>query len=536
MYRDLGFLRVWGGQSHPDGPDELRGVDYAYLIYPHKPIVAYLPQTGRLLNEYCVEFPDETRPYGSPRLPDSDDVLAKWMALNGDERRVIAEANLHLPGRQFDPRQIERDLWRLGRWERERLARALRAERRHPARGRAGRRLSARMDPKHRSRAADRGPRAGAGPRLPPRHRLRRGGAGQADHRRRLDLDRDDAVQLRPPHARGQGQGGDPRGGRHPDGVQHHRDLRRHHDGDLGHEDVAGLARGRRRLDRARRPRPPLRRDRRPRRLRQDDPRRRDGARAARRARRPALRRLDPARPLQGRRRLDPRGLRGRRQARRRQDERRGARRAREGRLARHRRLRRPVHREHDGDGLRGPRPEPDGLRDGPRRLRGQEPGRQGVRRADHGRPRPRPAPARHHHPRGARERDRGDRHQRRLHQRRPAPARARPRGRRGARHRRLRPHRRGHAHDVRPQARRPLRRQGPVRRGRRRHRRQAPARGGHPPRGRPDRHRPHDRRARPRGGGDGGPGGRPPGRRPGQEDRRSRHPARQPRARRLAS
>jgi hypothetical protein len=48
------------------------------------------------------------------------------MALKGDERRIIAEANLHLPGRQVDPRQIERDLWRLGRWERERLARALR--------------------------------------------------------------------------------------------------------------------------------------------------------------------------------------------------------------------------------------------------------------------------------------------------------------------------------------------------------------------------------------------------------------------------
>ena len=49
------------------------------------------------------------------------------MALKGDERRIIAEANLHLPGRQVDPRQIQRDLWRLGRWERERLARALRA-------------------------------------------------------------------------------------------------------------------------------------------------------------------------------------------------------------------------------------------------------------------------------------------------------------------------------------------------------------------------------------------------------------------------
>jgi len=121
MYRDLGLIRVWGGESLDK---ELRGVPYAYLIYPHKPIVAYLPQTGRLLNEYCVEFPDETRPYGSARLPDSDDVLAKWMALKGDERRLISEANMHLPGRQIDPKMLQRDIWRLGRWERERLERA----------------------------------------------------------------------------------------------------------------------------------------------------------------------------------------------------------------------------------------------------------------------------------------------------------------------------------------------------------------------------------------------------------------------------
>jgi hypothetical protein len=127
MYRDLGFLRVWGAQSRPEGAWELQGVDYAYLVYPHKPIVAYLPQTGQLLNEYCVEFPDETRPYGSPRLPDSDDVLAKWMALKGDERRLISEANLHLPGRQVDTKQVQRDLWRLGQWERERLNRGARA-------------------------------------------------------------------------------------------------------------------------------------------------------------------------------------------------------------------------------------------------------------------------------------------------------------------------------------------------------------------------------------------------------------------------
>jgi hypothetical protein len=131
MYRDLGFIRVWGRLA--DGPEQggtdatAGGAPYAYLVYPHKPIVAYLPQTRRLLNEYCVEFPDETRPYGSSRLPDSDDVLAKWMALTGDERRLIATANMHLPGRQVDPKNVRRDLWRLSEWERARLARERRS-------------------------------------------------------------------------------------------------------------------------------------------------------------------------------------------------------------------------------------------------------------------------------------------------------------------------------------------------------------------------------------------------------------------------
>jgi hypothetical protein len=151
MYRDLGFLRVWGGQSAgrsagaangahpgtgasvakdsadgdgvPPGDDMPAEASYAYLIYPHKPIVAYLPQTGMPLNEYCVGFPDHTRPYGSARLPDSDDVLAKWMALTADERGLIEGANMHLPGRQVDPERIRRDLQRLARWERGRAAR-----------------------------------------------------------------------------------------------------------------------------------------------------------------------------------------------------------------------------------------------------------------------------------------------------------------------------------------------------------------------------------------------------------------------------
>jgi hypothetical protein len=131
MYRDLGFIRVFGrlgaggpvampfqrrrrDQRQPDEGDP----GYAYVIYPHKPIVAYVPRTGRLLSEYCVEFPDLVQAIAPSRLPDSDDVLAKWMALTADERRVISDANMHLPGRQIDPERVRRDLWRLREWER----------------------------------------------------------------------------------------------------------------------------------------------------------------------------------------------------------------------------------------------------------------------------------------------------------------------------------------------------------------------------------------------------------------------------------
>jgi hypothetical protein len=125
MYRDLGLLRVDGSvrRASPEADGAKVSSEqppYAYLIYPHKPIVAYVPATGELLSEYCVAFPDESRPYGSARLPDSDDVLAKWMALTADERWLIGEANMHLPGRQVDPEQVRRDLARIARWERER--------------------------------------------------------------------------------------------------------------------------------------------------------------------------------------------------------------------------------------------------------------------------------------------------------------------------------------------------------------------------------------------------------------------------------
>lgn len=115
MYRDLGFLMVPG--RAPGARSARRAPGYAYLVYPHKPIVAYVPEDGRLLSEYCVQFPDL---HGNTRLPASDDVLAKWMALTSDETRVIGQANMHLVGRQLDPARVRRDLWRLSEWERRR--------------------------------------------------------------------------------------------------------------------------------------------------------------------------------------------------------------------------------------------------------------------------------------------------------------------------------------------------------------------------------------------------------------------------------
>ncbi|WP_249009456.1 hypothetical protein [Conexibacter sp. DBS9H8] len=116
MYRELGFIRVWSGAHGHAG-------DIAYLIYPHRPIVSFLVATGAPLHEYCVVFPDADEPGSgqSRRLPDSDDALAKWMALTGDETRFLEAANEHRAGRQIPLNQIRGDIWRLSRWEGSRL-------------------------------------------------------------------------------------------------------------------------------------------------------------------------------------------------------------------------------------------------------------------------------------------------------------------------------------------------------------------------------------------------------------------------------
>jgi len=108
-YRALGFLHCFGATG--DGT-----VGYGYLIYPHKPIVSFDAASGELLNEHCVSFPDRSEPAGGQRLPDADDALAKWLALRADERGLINEANMHLPGRQLDPDHVRRDIARLSEW------------------------------------------------------------------------------------------------------------------------------------------------------------------------------------------------------------------------------------------------------------------------------------------------------------------------------------------------------------------------------------------------------------------------------------
>lgn len=110
VYRALGFLYSFGPDRGSGGPA------YGYLIYPHRPIVSFDARTGEVLSELCVTFPDRSDPALGDRLPDADDVLAKWMALRGDEHGLIAKANMHMPGRQVDPDQARRDVARLSEW------------------------------------------------------------------------------------------------------------------------------------------------------------------------------------------------------------------------------------------------------------------------------------------------------------------------------------------------------------------------------------------------------------------------------------
>jgi hypothetical protein len=106
MYERLGFLHF-----------EHDGGEYGYLIYPHRPIVGYDARSGELLAEYCVRFLDGSEADEGERLPDADDVLAKWLALRMDEHQTLRTANVHPLGRQLDPEMVRRDLAALRAWK-----------------------------------------------------------------------------------------------------------------------------------------------------------------------------------------------------------------------------------------------------------------------------------------------------------------------------------------------------------------------------------------------------------------------------------
>jgi hypothetical protein len=102
MYETLGFLAI-----------EDPGGEYGYLIYPQRPIISYDARSHELLMEYCVRFREDDR----IRLPDADDVLAKWMALSWDEAHILGIANLDHVGTQLDPEMVRRDLTALRQWQ-----------------------------------------------------------------------------------------------------------------------------------------------------------------------------------------------------------------------------------------------------------------------------------------------------------------------------------------------------------------------------------------------------------------------------------
>ena len=172
MYRDLGFLRVWAhSRTARLRPGDRRARRTHTSSTPTCRSSPTCPRRATCSTSTASTFPDQSRPYGSGRLPDSDDVLAKWMALTGDERRLIATANMHLPGRQVDPEQVRRDLWRLSQWERAPHATAPVARPRRRQRGprrlgdgplRVPGVITPAVDPKHRSRALTEGPERAA--------------------------------------------------------------------------------------------------------------------------------------------------------------------------------------------------------------------------------------------------------------------------------------------------------------------------------------------------------------------------------------
>ena len=171
------------------------------------------------------------------------------------------------------------------------------------------------------------------------------------------------------------------------------------------------------------------------------------------------------------------------------------SRRAGAGRVSVGRRLRRAVHRQHDGDGFRGHRSCAAVFGGRAGALRNPRPVLHDGRRADHGPDQARPASARHRHPQGAGKCRRRGVGFRRFDQCRAASAGDRARMRHQVRSVRRRRSLQTHAVYRRSEAGRPLCRQGHVRGRRHSAADEDPARPRLSARRLHDRHRPHHRR-----------------------------------------
>ncbi len=108
MYRDLGFLRVWGALA--DGPGQpgraAEGAPYAYLDLPAQADRRLPAADARAAQRVLRRVPGRDAPLRLGALPDSDDVLAKWMALTGDEQRLITTRE-HAPAGPPDRPEAE---------------------------------------------------------------------------------------------------------------------------------------------------------------------------------------------------------------------------------------------------------------------------------------------------------------------------------------------------------------------------------------------------------------------------------------------
>ena len=126
MYRDLGLIRVWGAENLDK---ELRGVPYAYLDLPAQADrglpAADRPPAQRVLRRVPGRV-QAVRQLAAARTPTTSSPSG-WRS-RATNAASSPRANMHLPGRQVDPKQIQRDIWRLGRWERERLERTRRTQ------------------------------------------------------------------------------------------------------------------------------------------------------------------------------------------------------------------------------------------------------------------------------------------------------------------------------------------------------------------------------------------------------------------------